>query len=177
MPDNRQEFIPGDPVPEDRMLGAGGPVITLGGLEVPLYPMLDILSWALLNLVLAILGGLIAITAIIRVLLNARKKKEESEENQAHFEAEEEGQEENESDKSTRKAWFIITLILGAVGVVIFILTQDMRDQMVLFNWWTIAHAILVVVSAIGLKVIIGKKKEEEPDEETSNYEYSQTSY
>jgi uncharacterized repeat protein (TIGR02543 family) len=124
---------------------ADGRTIDDGG--IPLFGKAGY-NWALLNLILAILGVLVAIFAIVR---SRRKDQEEDE----YGNKEEEG-------RKARRRWVIISIVAAVLGVILFILTEDMRLPMAIIDRWTIFNAVLFIVSAIGMARASKKQDEEE---------------
>jgi heme/copper-type cytochrome/quinol oxidase subunit 2 len=96
-------------------------------------------AWALFNLILAIIGIVLALTACIHALVrNTREKREASE----GFVP----QSERLQRRNRRMLWFVIAVCLGIAGVVVFFLTQDLSSQMVMVDNWTILNAIILVL-------------------------------
>jgi uncharacterized repeat protein (TIGR02543 family) len=89
------------------------------------YP--DPKEWALLNLILSVLSVILAIVTIIRTM---RQKKRET---------------WTKKEKQRRFIWLSAAIAVGIAGVVLFLLTQDMSQQMVLFDKWTIAHTMISI--------------------------------
>jgi hypothetical protein len=91
-------------------------------------------AWALLNLILSILGALLAAIALLRFALARRQE------------------EDVEQDGSTTTSyrpharWWILTLAATVLAVVIFLITEDMRLPITLADWWTIVHAIILII-------------------------------
>ncbi len=122
-------------------------------------------SWALVNLILT------AFTVLLSIILSvlyffSRKDEEEEDENEAQIQNTEE---EEESRNDVRRKGFtrILSLILGIVTVIIFILTEDIRMPMVLTDRYTLLMAILLIINII-LAVLSKKKYEDEEDENDS---------
>jgi len=115
------------------------PIFNVGGVQIPLYggSMNDFI-WALVNLILCVIGILIAIITSIR---SVRKKNER------------------------RPPWIAIAVIMGVAGVVVFLLTENMKNPMALFDNWTIVNAILFVIGVAGARLAI-KQREQKSDEE-----------
>jgi hypothetical protein len=56
----------------------------------------------------------------------------------------------------------VLTIIMALLGVVVFVLTQDMAQPMVLVDWWTIINAVILIVEAIAVMLLFRKVEEEE---------------
>jgi hypothetical protein len=130
-------------------------------------------AWALLNLILTVIG---VVLAILFLLLYFHKRRREEDEEEAEerrrriVEAEmygEEYEEEPDTDKK-RLVWRVVAILLAIVAIFLFILTEDMRLPMVFVDQWTIAHAIIMVVQIVCWLVASRRKKldEEDTDEE-----------
>ena len=102
--------------------------------------------WALLNLILCLLGILLATLSLIKAL---RWKKDV--EKEGYLEV-----------RTVRYLWLIITTILAVVGVIFFLLTEDMRLPMVIVDIWTIINAIIFAMGIISLWLTFKKEKAKE---------------
>jgi fimbrial isopeptide formation D2 family protein/uncharacterized repeat protein (TIGR02543 family) len=115
---------------------------------VPDPPTPEAGSWALINLILTILGTLASLGMIIAYFFN-RKEDEEDE--------------DGEDRVRTKRLWIrIINVIFAIVAIIIFILTEDIRLPMVLFDWWTILHIIIFIIQAVLLFLSTRRKEEDE---------------
>jgi len=132
-------------------------------------------AWALWNLILTIAGVVITIIMGIRVMIKKNQKSEYADEyidesieediddSDENLEAELEYIEEFEC---TRLSMILIAPILAIVGILLFILTQDMRLPMVMTDKWTIMHLILVIVGVIAYILSYKKVKIDDDHEE-----------
>ena len=174
-------IVPGDPGDPDllRVADPDIPLVNLGPVSIPLYGPAGG-TWALVNLILSIIGVALAFASTIRAIL--RRKREWSEEEQeiraeeteleseyiresflesnaqtevdpaveaafAHLADERAASEAREKQKKRqRRAWLLIANIGAIIGVVLFLLTQNIRLPMVLVDFWTIAHLVLFAV-------------------------------
>ena len=113
---------------------AGIPVITIGDMELPLAhgPGMNRHIWALLNLILAIAGAILAVILVIRVFI---RKRGESEYSDGDADTYDDYEDEEEEKKKRRFFWIVITIIMGVTGLVVFFLTEDMTKLMVLVDY------------------------------------------
>jgi hypothetical protein len=51
-------------------------------------------------------------------------------------------------------------VIAGIIGVVLFILTEDISKLMALFDRWTIIHAVILVFEIVGYMVTLKNNKD-----------------
>ncbi len=114
----------------------------------------EIRSWALINLISAIVTVL---TALAMVITFFRKKKEDDEE---------ENQEERKQERTGSK---FLGLLPAVISVVLFILTEDMRNPMVLWDRYTIWMLVIAVIN-FALAWLTRNRKEDE-EEEKQEYE------
>jgi len=112
-------------------------------------------AWALVNLILTIAGALLAIITVIRIFIRNRKDKDCFEDESEH---------EKERRAKNRLIWTIITLIAAILGIIVFILTEDMRLPMVLVDKWTIVNAIIFIAGVVGYTFAIKRDKDEDTD-------------
>ena len=159
-------------------------------------------SWALINLILCILGALLALGAIIAALVRSRresgnieaakdrdKRKEqmlkeyaasglgagETQYLNSSFARGEKTEEEKEKAKrkKNRGAWLALAIIAAIIGVIVFILTEDMSLPMELVDWWTLLNAILFLLAILGVALAFKKKSKREEDEDRKEATYS----
>ncbi|MCL1830513.1 MAG: InlB B-repeat-containing protein [Oscillospiraceae bacterium] len=131
----------------------GIPTLTIGSMEIPLVAgSMNSYFWALMNLVLAITGALVATLASIRTFnVNKQTKHKNADEHTLY----------NENQQRHRKLlWVTASVIAGIIGVVLFILTEDISKLMALFDRWTIIHAVILVFEIVGYMVTLKNNKD-----------------
>lgn len=102
--------------------------------------------WALLNLIMAIFTGIIS--AVLMVGYFGR----------------EESEEDDEEEKNSRKSFArFMSLIPAAGALILFILTENMANPMVLTDRWTILMAAILLIQAVAAFIV---KKSEDNDED-----------
>ena len=84
-------------------------------------------TWALTNLILAIIGAVMALIAALKSIIRSG----------------------NEGIWSTKLLWLLIVVALGIIGLVIFFLTQDMTNPATFVDLWTITHVALLALGAL----------------------------
>ena len=89
-------------------------------------------SWALLNLILCILGGLTFIISIIRMLLGRHQH--------VNF------------------LWLLITAVLAIIGIIVFCLTEDMSLRVALADIWTLLNFVLLALGVLSMLLIFKRK-------------------
>ena len=112
-------------------------------------------SWALINLILTVVGILLAIGLFIAYF--SKRKEEETDDD-----------EQVEQLRKKRMTWRIINLIAGVIAIVVFLLTEDITLPMALVDWWTICHVIIFILQIVFSVIATRKKKDEEEVE--NNY-------
>jgi heme/copper-type cytochrome/quinol oxidase subunit 2 len=104
------------------------PTVTVPEEDVPLTPP-ALPIWALLNLILAILGGLIAIMLLVTAI---RRKQDEYDE-----------YEDTPENRRLKALWRILGILGGIAGIVTFVLTENIHNVMVLTDRWTLLMVII----------------------------------
>ena len=89
-------------------------------------------GWSLFSLILCILGGLLAIVALVWAFL---------------------------LQKTVRPLWIILTVVLGIIGVVVFLVTADFSLPMGFANIWTVVYAAIFLAGLICLVLGLQVKK------------------
>jgi len=141
--------IPDDltPLDEPHNIGEGDVPrarLTIGGREILIFGAIGERSWALLNLILTIVGVILVSWFGIRALLEKKRDHDDARFGTSY------------SDEENKKSRHRILLLAAAaiaciVAIIIFMLTQDMRHPMVLMDWWTLVHAIIFVFQILAL--------------------------
>ena len=114
-------------------------------------PKAEFKTWALYNLIATIIT---ALTGLFMIISFFTKKNEDKEE---------ENEEENENRRSNWSKFLGIIPMVAAI--IAFILTEDMRNVMVLKDEYTIAMIVIALFELV-LAFITRNKKEEEEEEE-----------
>ena len=122
-------------------------VLEIPAIAVPIVGF-DSNTWALMNLILAIIGALGAVWAIVHVWRKNRNRQESG----VDLEAAEES-------RKRRKQWLFAVGLVSIVSAVLFPLTQDMSNRMTLLDVWTIAHLILLAAQVVATWQILARKK------------------
>lgn len=135
------------------------PLFSIMGRDVFLFAPLEVLSWALVNLLLTLVGILLSII----ITLSAIKAKRASAKNLENC-----NEESISEDKSSKKIkWFAIGAIISVLGVVIFALTQDLTALIALLDHWTIVHMALIIAQIVVFKIYkSGQAKGGTPNED-----------
>jgi F0F1-type ATP synthase assembly protein I len=145
---------------------ANGDTPLLGG--VPLFSANGTPTWALLNLILAALGITLAMLSLLKQTITVSKE-QEYEEPDSELRDDKSGKESKlrTTHKSLRLS---IKCVSGVVGVLLFIIFQDITAVMVWVDYLTIAHIALFAVG------IVAKRKDVYHEEIPSNRTITGTS-
>ena len=153
--------------------------------RIPLTAPNGVGAWALLNLILSILGIILTVAAWIYAISRKRKNIDEPEP-EAGFVSEEEAEaallteptepdisdltvssaeEEQKRVKSRNRYLSLgIAAVLSVLAAVLFILTQDITNMIVWADRYTILHAIMFVTEAI--LIFISYRRDKTKDDE-----------
>jgi uncharacterized repeat protein (TIGR02543 family) len=103
-------------------------------------------KWALVNLILSIVGVVLTVLVTVSALLFKKKKN---------------GGEDYGDEKFTqrRNLWLLVTLVLAIVGVVVFLVTEDVGTAMGWVDEWTIVNAIVLIVEIVAMMMVFYNKK------------------
>ncbi|MCL2135657.1 MAG: InlB B-repeat-containing protein, partial [Candidatus Bathyarchaeota archaeon] len=116
-------------------------------------PVLILQTWALVNLILSVAGIVFAVLILIVVLVMRKKKNEQNNKPAA----------KNQSDtkyvSQYSAIWLCVTIVLGILGIIVFLLTEDMNLTMALVDNWSIVNAIIFIVEIIAIVLIFKRKK------------------
>jgi len=159
---------PGTPPAGPDQIAIDPPTTTIGDTETPQAapiqeipperpPLAVFAAWALLNLILTIVTGLIMAALLVSYF---GKRKDEDEED------------DPDRDEEKVKKYLglrLLTIAATAIAVILFILTQDMRLPMMFVDQWTIWHVVITAVTVI-LAIFSKKTYEEDDYEEAEQY-------
>jgi multisubunit Na+/H+ antiporter MnhB subunit len=99
------------------------------------HRIVDTSRWSIVNLILSVIGVILAIVMALWVLLFGKKKTNDVAAG---------------GSRRYLALWLIIAVILSIVSLVVFFLTQDLS---VPFGWvtdkWTIVHVVILVVELV----------------------------
>jgi hypothetical protein len=118
----------------------GMPVLSIGGREVPLAAGAGMPVWAPINQILVAIGIVMVISSFIGWI---KRRKETGEQTNRRLNT---------------------AVILAIIGAVVFILTQDTRFLMVLFDLWTPVNAVIFAGVLINLRHATGGRKATVPE-------------
>ncbi len=121
-------------------------------------PQAAVKSWALINLIATLTAILTALGMII-TLFTKKNEEEDEEENENVNEREDEEEEEQ------RRSSKFLGVIPAVLAVIIFILTEDMRNPMILTDRYTIYMVIIALLDLLLAFLTRNKKKEDEEEE------------
>ena len=133
------------------------PRATLGGRDVFLFAPLGETSWSLVSLILTILGVVLGVVTVIRFVL--KKKEEHDSEHELHH-----NNEMKEKAARNKTLCFIATIATAIIGIIVFLIFNDIRTPIVLVNIWTILNAIVFTLEAVAIKLM--RKKPSDDKEE-----------
>ena len=141
------------------------PTIEIGDEPIPLYAGRP-LEWALLNLIMSLIGVVLGIITGVRVLRINKNEQYESEDEEL-YENEEYERREN---KKRRLMWLIVTFLMAFAGIILFILTENMRHPMVMVDRWTIINFIILAIEILAVVLCFKENNQTEENEEYRRY-------
>jgi heme/copper-type cytochrome/quinol oxidase subunit 2 len=145
----------------NEIVAAGVPVLSIGGMQIPLSGTTDSAVWALLNLIMCIAGAVLAVLMLIRAAMLRRRKDDRDDGGDWYHDDDEE-----EKRRKARPIWLALTVLFAVVGVLFFALTEDMTLLMVLVDQWTIVNAIILLIEIISVRMIFRTRREDEEQEQ-----------
>jgi len=121
--------------------GAAIPTITLMDVPIPLYDMREYPVRAFLNQMFAVLTLMLSVYILFMLLFRERDRENEDMENNRVT-----------KKKEIRTITCVLGLITGPLAVIIFILTEDMRQPMVIVDKWTFLMMALLIAEIVFVK-------------------------
>ena len=135
--------------------------------DVPLIGSESESTWALANLILSILGVLMALGLIVAYFVKTKKEEEQEDRRRRGV------SEEQAAARQKRMAWRLVTLIFGIIALILFFLTEDISLAVGLVDYWTIAHAIIFILQIAFTALALKKKVVDVGSDDSSGYEGS----
>ena len=118
-------------------------------------------GWALLNLLLAISGVTLMVVTVVRVLRARAREKVKATEKSHETRSEKRIAKKN---KRNRNILMIVSLVFGAAGAVLFVLTQDMGKLMIYLDQWSIVFVLIFAAELTTYLLAFKRKKGKAPD-------------
>ncbi|MCL1969990.1 MAG: InlB B-repeat-containing protein [Candidatus Bathyarchaeota archaeon] len=134
----------------------------------PSPPVIGDGRWALLNLILCVLGVILTVITTVRaVLLKKKRGKDTVNEDKLgqngvqgrQYVAKRSDKEEHQKFVQRRSVWLIASIVLAVVGVVVFCLTENMSLPRVWLDRWTIVNAIILIAEIVTILLVFKKQK------------------
>jgi hypothetical protein len=131
-------------------------------IDIPDIPPVEaVFRWAVVNLILSIVGVVLVAVVFVRAML-IKKKDDREEGKQKNTNTKTAGGagyggqngDGSVSDKKytqRRHLWLITALILAVAGIVVFLLTEDMSLPMGWVDKWAIANIIILIAEIIAI--------------------------
>ena len=146
------DFVEQDILVREHLPRNNIPLVQFGNNSIMLFAPADMESWALINLILVVLGLALASVVIIRTLDDKRKEKKTE-----IFDAD--LKDEKNDKKRHYFIWVAAALAMGFAGILLFILTQDITKIVVLLDWWSIAHVAFTAVQILATRLVFKHTK------------------
>ncbi|MCL1970704.1 MAG: InlB B-repeat-containing protein [Candidatus Bathyarchaeota archaeon] len=127
-------------------------------------------KWAFVNLVLSILGVILAVIVTVCALLLKKKGANNVERKSVNSKTvggitrrddQNSGDVADETFSRRRNMWLIVSVVLAVVGVVVFLFTEDLNLTMGWVDKWTIVNAAVFVINVIVVLFVFKQTKSE----------------
>ena len=134
-----------------------GVLVPIFGNRIPLAAWPGMAAWALANLVLSIGGAALAIGSGIFYIVRSRREEQALTEDDFA----------RQKTRKMRPVWLLASSAAAALALIVFLITQDMSLQVVLFDRLSLLHFILVAGQIIAARLCFrqgGEKNTGTPD-------------
>lgn len=139
-----QEAVQSNQEVLNQIIDEGVPTSKIGDKEVPLHGGSSKEVWALVNLILAIIGLIMSAVVIISIV-NKNKK-----------------------DQETKHSFEWLSVFVSLLAIVAFLITENMSKVMVMVDKWTILAVALILVQ-VAILVFAKVNKKNENDKQDTN--------
>jgi hypothetical protein len=134
-------------------------------------------AWALLNLILAILGALTALVLLVTAFFRKREDEQERSKEysrQAAPSGSAPQEEQERRERRLRALWRTLGIICGILGPIVFILTEDMRLPMIFTDRWTLLMVVIDLAVALFTWLTYKRNRDDrEYDERGGNFQFA----
>jgi uncharacterized repeat protein (TIGR02543 family) len=154
------------------------PSPTLSASPIPTLPegthVVDGVSkWAIVNLILSIVGVVLAVLVSIRALLLKKTSEDDKVEQKSansKMVSNSMGSSGSQGSNSSgddemgvqhRILWLVVGVVLAVVGVVVFLITEDTHLSMGWVDKWTIVNAVILVIELVAILFVFKHSKVE----------------
>jgi len=129
------------------------PVISVFGREMLLFAPFGAKVWSVGNLGLAVFGIVFILAAAMRAIFQ-KKREFNDDDNYANY------SEEISQEIKKKIMWLPVSFIAGMLSVFLFLIMQDRSQTMVMTDFWTVVHVVLLTaeIAAVVLAFKKGKK-------------------
>lgn len=127
----------------------GIPVVDAMGHPLPIVSPSGYHSWSLVDLILTLINVLLFVLLILRISL----RRKENYKLAGSFEL---------VRKKVYPLVTLVALVAMVTSIVLFLLTQDILCPMVLFDWWTLAFVLLLIIALAASSLALQEEKEAE---------------
>ncbi|MCL2135423.1 MAG: InlB B-repeat-containing protein [Candidatus Bathyarchaeota archaeon] len=138
-------------------------------IEPPISPQVeDVRMWALANLIISVTGIILSVILAICALLwhkqnqydEQKHKKSTVITSQQSIEKHKNGVKETKIKQKQRRLLCLLSgIVMGILGIIVFILTEDMNLPMQIFDKWTIVNVVIFVIEVIVTILTFKRKK------------------
>lgn len=125
------------------------------------------LSWALVNLIAMVLTVVLCLLLLVTYFTKKKDEEQGNEEENNRVESKAETDEEKEKELKRHGMIRLLSLIPAVGSVIVFFLTENMKNPMIMVDKWTIWMILILAVEVV--LAVLSKKKNEDKDEEDKN--------
>jgi cell division protein FtsW (lipid II flippase) len=126
-------------------------VLEILGNRVPLFAPAGYAAWSLFNLIATILVFALFLIGLLRFYLARSERREDGGES---VRADEKGR-----VAQRRIAMVILGLVTALVAVILFVLTQDLNNPMVLLDIWSIVFAVALLLATVAMILCVTRRR------------------
>jgi H+/gluconate symporter-like permease len=145
-------------------------------MPTPIVPPVDCASkWAVVNLILSVVGVVLAVVASLCVLMFKKKKDtakiEQKNTNKKTFRSNYQSHDDEADVKKvvqSRLFWLVTAVVFAVVGIVVFLLTEDTSLSMGWVDKWTIVNAVLLIVESVAILFVFKQTKVKSKQKQTT---------
>jgi hypothetical protein len=135
-------------------------------------PVVNKGKWAVVNLVLSIVGVVLVYVAVLRALLLKKKDDDDAEDDEETEKMRKnvEGQSQSSLGQGgddqgvykfteSRSLWLVTAVVFSVVGVVVFLFTEDWHLLSAWVDRWTIVNVAILILEIVAIMLVFKRKK------------------
>jgi len=140
--------------------GEDVPLVGIGYDDIPAYVSAGTQSWSLLNMIFGALSVIYPAAILLFALYLKKKEQDQKRKRQSFVMRRNRRIPPKGNDVSIRTGWLLVSVVSGIMGIVLFLLTQNVSKMMVVIDRWSPVHIALLAIEIVAAVFMFKIKKD-----------------